>query len=202
MKNITIRSFKRAGDNKLPATIRLIIGRLKADQRFAPLAEQITATEKALTEYDEALTAAAGGERSLIVVKNTKREIVRSLMADLAISVQQLCKGDEAMLVNTGFDLRKVRSANAKKPFTLEVGLGLPGEATVRVQKVPKTRAYAHQYTTDPLTAESIWRSENDTSNEHTFRGLPSGVKLWFRVVIFDKDGKSTPLAPVARITQ
>jgi hypothetical protein len=107
------------------------------------------------------------------------------------------------MLLSSGFNINKDRSAAAAKlPFMLTVDLGLPGEATTRIPKVRDTRAYVHEYTADPVTPASAWRSAASKSNSYTFTGLTSGAKVWFRIIVVDKAGESTYLEPVSRIIQ
>jgi hypothetical protein len=202
MKSIVTSTFMRGSDASLSITARRVVNNVKNDKRFSSLANSITTVEKALNEYDPALSNAGGGERALIAIKNNKRAVLRGLLGDLAISVQQLSKGDESMILSSGFDLNKDRDSPGQKLIVLTVDLGLPGEATTHIPRVRGSRAYIHQYTTDPLTPDSVWRSETSKSSRYNFKGLPSGAKLWFRVVIFDKDGNSTYLAPVARIIQ
>ena len=202
MKNIVTTTFKQGSDASLSTIARRVVNNVKSDNRFSSLVDSITTVEKALNEYDTALSDAGGGERALIAVKNSKRAVLRSLLADLAISVQQLSKGDESIILSSGFDVNKDRDSPAQKLVVLTVDVGLPGEATTHIPRVRRSRAYIHQYTTDPLTTDSVWRCETSKSSRYNFKGLPSGAKLWFRVVVFDKDGNSTYLAPVARIIQ
>ena len=201
MKSI-LTTFKRGTDASLSTLARRVVSNVKSNEQFKSLTEPVTAVENALTEYDDALIKAGSGDRSLISDKNSKRAVLRGLLANLAVRVSQLSSGNDSVLLSSGFDVSKDRSGPTKKPIILVVDLGLPGEATTRIPQVRKTRAYIHQYTTDPLTPDNVWRSETSKSNRYNFKGLPSGAKLWFRVVIFDKDGNSTYLAPVARIIQ
>jgi len=202
MKRIITTTFKQGSDASLSAIARRVVNNVKSDNRFSALADAITTVEKALNEYDTALCDAGGGERALIAIKNSKRAVLRSLLGDLAISVQQLSKSDESMILSSGFDVNKDRDSPSQKLVVLTVDVGLPGEATTHIPRVRGSRAYIHQYTTDPLTTDSAWKSEASKSSRYNFKGLPSGVKCWFRVVIFDKGGNSTYLAPVARIIQ
>jgi hypothetical protein len=155
-----------------------------------------------VNEYENALINAKGRDRIMISIKNDKKALLKGLLAELSVNVSQVCKGDRSMLLSSGFNISKDRSAATKLPFMLTVDLGLSGEATTRIRRVRYTRAYVHEYTADPVTPASVWRSATSKSNSYTFTGLTSGTKLWFRIIVVDKAGESTYLEPVSRVIQ
>jgi hypothetical protein len=155
-----------------------------------------------VNDYENALINAKSRDRIMISIKNDKKALLKGLLAELSVNVSQVCKGDRSMLLSSGFNISKDRSAATKLPFMLTVDLGLSGEATTRIPRVRYTRAYVHEYTADPVTPASVWRSATSKSNSYTFTGLTSGTKLWFRIIVVDKAGESTYLEPVSRVIQ
>jgi hypothetical protein len=202
MKSKITSEYKRISDANLLKFARQVVSSLKDNAPFAAVKDSVTALENAVNDYEAALMNAKGRDRTMISVKNDKKASLQELLAELSINVVQVCKGDRSMLLSSGFNISKDRSAANKLPFMLNVDLGLPGEATTRIPRVGGTRAYVHQYTADPVTPASVWRSETSKSNSYTFTGLASGAKFWFRIIVFDKAGESTYLEPVSRFIQ
>jgi hypothetical protein len=202
MKSKITSEYKQFSDANLLKFARQVVSSLKDNAQFPTLKDSVTAVENAVNEYEAALINAKGRDRTLISIKNDKKASLKELLADLSINVTQVCKGDRSMLLSSGFNISKDRSAATKLPFMLTVDLGLPGEATTRIPRVRDTRAYVHEYTADPVTPASVWRSSTSKSNRYTFTGLASGTKIWFRIIVFDKNGESTYLEPVSRVIQ
>jgi hypothetical protein len=202
MKSQIIFSFNRGSDASLAKLARSIVSNLKNNAHYPGVTEAVTGIEKALSEFDVALSNAAGRDKTMISIKNDKKAVLRELLASLVVVVTQISKGDRSMLLSSGFDVSKERDKPRKLPPNLVVDLVVPGEATIRVRKIAGTRAYVHQHTPDPLTPESVWTGETTASREHTFRGLKSTAKMWFRVIVLEKSGASTYLEPVLRVIQ
>jgi hypothetical protein len=202
MKSKITFSFNQGSDASLAKLTRDIVSNLKNNARFPNVTDAVAGIEKALNEYDVALANAAGRDKTMVSIKNDKKAELRELLASLAIDLTQISKGDRSMLLSSGFDVSKERDNPRKVPPNLVVHLAAPGEATIRVRRFRGTRAYVHQYTPDPLTPESVWAGETTASREHTFRGLKSTAKMWFRVIVLEKSGSSTYIEPVLRVIQ
>ncbi|WP_242696402.1 hypothetical protein [Longitalea luteola] len=84
----------------------------------------------------------------------------------------------------------------------LEVELGPPGEVTIRVKRVRGARAYMHQYTAEPPTSETVWTNEGSTNAYHTFRGLKSYQKYWFRTVALGMNNQMEYSPVIDRVIQ
>ncbi len=81
--------------------------------------------------------------------------------------------------------------------------LGAPGVVTISVTRVRGAKAYMHQYSTEPPTSDTVWINEGSTNAYHTFKGLKSYIKYWFRIVALFKDNEPQVYSPVdARIIQ
>ena len=202
MKSKITYTFNRGGDASLAMLARNIVSNLKNNAQFPNVAEAVAGIEKALNEYDLALSNAAGRDKTMVSIKNDKKAALRELLASLVVVVTQISKGDRSMLLSSGFDVSKERDNPRKLPPNLVVDLAAPGEATIRVRRFRGTRAYVHQYTPDPLTPESVWTGETTASREHTFRGLKSTAKMWFRAIVLNRKGESTYVEPVLRVIQ
>lgn len=202
MKSKIKLTFNRGRDSDLATLTHRVLESIKSNQLFPNPTPALADVQKALDEYQLALSNAGGRDRAMVSVKNDKQTVLRELLGQLAYYVSQTCKGDKTALLTAGFDLTKDRDSPPKLLPNLTVNLGIPGEATIKVRTGGSIRAYVHQYTADPVTPGSVWTGETTALRQHTFRGLPSFARLWFRTIVIDKSGQSTYLDPVSRIIQ
>jgi hypothetical protein len=193
-------NYCRAGD--LIKITRRILDSLKDNTQFPNPTPALADVEKALQDFTAALSNAGGFDREMVAIKDGKQAILRQMLTELAYYVTQICKGDKAMLLGSGFEINADTARPQKAPPKLRVELGLSGQVTTRVNRVTKAKAYVHQYTVDPLTPDSVWISETTVKPEHTFTGLASASKVWLRVIVINKDGESIYWDPVLRIVQ
>ena len=202
MQNLIRFSFNHASDANLAKLARQVVNNCKENEQFTSLKDTIAGVEKDLNEFDVSLANAGGRDRTLVSIKNDKKALLRLSLANLALSVSQVSKGDRSVLLSSGYDVRKERDHSQKKALALKVEFGNSGEAITGIQPIKNIRAYLHQYTNDPLTPDSTWVGETTLQRRHTFKGLAPAAKIWFRVGMLDKTGQWIYLEPVSRIIQ
>ena len=193
-------NYCRAGD--LIKITRRILDSMKENAKFPNPTPALAEIEKALEEFITALSAAGKLDREKVAIKDGKQANLLQILTELAYYVTQICKGDKAMLLSSGFDINSDASATQKLPPKLRVELGMPGQVTTSVNRLAKARSYVHQYTADPLTPQSVWSGETTLNPTHTFTGLESASRMWFRVIVIDKKGNPIYWDPVLRIVQ
>jgi hypothetical protein len=193
-------NYCRAGD--LIKMTRRILDSMKDNTQFSNPTPILADIEKALDEFSTALSEAGGFDREKVAIKDNKQALLRQMLTELAYYVTQVCKGDKALLLGSGFDINADTVKPQKAPPKLRVELDMPGQVTTRVNRLTKARAYVHQYTADPLTPDSVWISETTVKPVHTFNGFASASKVWLRVIVIDKNGNSIYWDPVLRIVQ
>ena len=201
-KNKIKSTFIYCREGDLIKIVRRIIDSLKNNAQFPYPVPALADIEKALLMFVAALSNAGGFDRELVSIKKDKKAILQQLLIELAYYVNHTAKGDKTVLLGSGFDFNAERGRSQKKPPKLQVELGLPGEVTTRISRVTGARAYVHQYTADPLTQQSVWISETSLKNVHTFNGLESASRIWFRIIVIDRQGQSLYWDPVLRIVQ
>jgi hypothetical protein len=84
----------------------------------------------------------------------------------------------------------------------LTVTIQQAGQAVTSVKRVAGAKAYVHQYTTDPLTSESVWVNKVTTGSSHTFTGLTSKEKYWFQVIAVGINDQQMATMPVWKVIQ
>jgi hypothetical protein len=193
-------NYCREGD--LSKLTRHIIDSMKSSTQFPNPPHTLADVEILLGRYTGALSDAGKHDREKIAIKDNVKAELRLVLADQAHYVTQVARGDRAILLSSGFELNIQRAKRVQAPAKLAVNLERAGQATTRLKRMPGARAYVHQYTTDPLTPNSVWKSETTTSSEHTFTGLPSGSRFWFQVIVVTRNGEKIYWEPVTRIIQ
>ena len=193
-------NYCRAGD--LIKITRRILDSIKENAQFPNPTPGLAEIEQALEEFVTALSNAGGFDREKVAIKDGKQANLRQMLTELAYYVTQICKGDKALLLSSGFEINGETAKTPKAPPKLQVELGRPGQVTTSITRVTKARAYVHQYTADPLTPESVWIGETTSKPTHTFTGLESASRVWFRVIVIDKKGNPIYWDPVLRIVQ
>lgn len=203
MKNTILRTYRRQRESDLVTTGHRIVEKLEDNPNYPNPPAALAELKTLLPEYQAALANAKGRDSEMISIKNDKKEKVLLCIDELAHFVMVTSNGDRSLLLNSGFQVTGEKQTQVA-PYIekLEVELGPPGEATTRIQRVGGARAYLHQYTTEPPTSTSIWISEGNASRQHTFKGLSSGGKYWFRIALVAASGQLVYSPIVQRIIQ
>jgi hypothetical protein len=165
----------------------------------AALAELI----KVLPEYEDSLVKAKSRDREMVAIKNNKKVIILELLEELATYVMVICNNDQALLLSSGFDVtEELRSTPKPAIEILEVDLGVPGEATVKVRKMTGVIAFVHQYAIEQPGPNTVWTNEESSLRSHTFKGLTSDKRYWFRTVAIGRRGQKSYSPVVSRSIQ
>jgi len=193
MEAIISTTYKRERDSDLYTVAKRIVEKMKNNANFTNPPAAVATLEKLLPEYDSSLTNAKGRDKEMVSIKKAKKAAIVTLLIEIASYVTLTCKGDETLLLNSGFDI--VGQSKEQQPMPaiqkLIVELGPPGEVTIRVKRVRDARAYLHQYTTEPPSSETVWTNEGTTNAYFTFKGLKSYTKYWFRIVALGPNGQT-----------
>ena len=84
-----------------------VLEHMTDNPRFIAPAPTLTEVQTALTEFVNAVGKVKYGSREDVLNKNAARATLESLMRGLASYVQTVSKGDEAILISSGFDVSK-----------------------------------------------------------------------------------------------
>lgn len=193
--------FKNEHD--LVTLIKRVIEKMKDNPGFPNLPAALAALEKVLPELDEALVKAKSRDKEWVAIKNNKKAVALALLEELAAYVIAISKGDLALILSSGFDANNEQSTPPATAIEIvDVQLGAPGEAIVRVKKAAGAIAYVHQYATELPGPNTLWVSEESSIRDHTFKGLASDKRYWFRVVAIGRKGQKAYSPVVSRSIQ
>jgi hypothetical protein len=160
-------------------------------------------TKKLLPELQSAVGDAKGRDVEAVALKNKLKAEVIALLTVLADYVTVTCKGDRLNLLSSGFPISGATSTQLNQVLApLEVEIGATGEASTSLKRLRGARVYMHEYTTEPPTSETVWHSEVSKFSYHTFNGLTSMAKYWFRVVAVTAAGDKLTSQVVTRVIQ
>lgn len=196
--------YRRSSDKNLLQFCYQVSDTMKDNPVFPDPKPSQSVLHTACDEFRFAGSMAGRNDRARLSAKNDKKAVLIGLIDELAEYVTATCNGDKTKLLLSGFEIVGLKSESQDlQPITeLTVQSELPGQAIVRVKRVPGARSYVHQYTTDPLSPDSVWVSETSTDREHTFTNLQSVARYWFRVIAIGKGKQAVYSPPVARVIQ
>ena len=80
--------------------------------------------------------------------------------------------------------------------------MGGPGVATTRVKNTSGAISYVHQFAMEPPGPNTMWHGERSSIISHTFNGLVSDKRYWFRVVAVGRKGQKAYSPIVSRAIQ
>lgn len=200
---IILKTYKKQGDSELATTGYRVVGKIENNPTFPDPPPALAKLKKLLPEYHNSVWNAKGRETEMISIKNDKKAEVIELLTELDEYVTQKCNGDRTMLLSSGFPISGEKGEQQMPAIPkLDVEIGPPGEAISRIKRVTGAKAYLHQYTTEPPSSDTVWTSEVSTYAYHTFNGLKSAVKYWFRIVALGAAGQTEYSPVMSRIIQ
>jgi hypothetical protein len=193
--------FKNEHD--LVSFIKRVIEKMKNNPAFPNPPAAFAELEKVHAELDMALAMAKSRDKEWIAIKNKKKTIAVALLEEVAAYVIATCKGDLALILNSGFDATEEQGTPPATAIEiLEVKVGAPGEAIVRVKKAAGAIAYVHQYASEQPGPNTVWVSEESSIRDHKFKGLASDKRYWFRVIAIGRKGQKAYSPVVSRSIQ
>ena len=203
MKRIKAKYTKR--ESELTTTVQRVIDNMDNNPAFTNPPEALAVLKKVHPEFQVARANAQGRDIQMVSIKNDKKAIILASLDELADYVTVTAKGDRTLILSSGFYATNESNSDSNVPPSiekLEVELGQAGEATTRTRNVTGARAYVHQYTTAPPSAQTEWVGQGSSQGSYTFTGLASDKRYWFRVVAIGSSGEIGVSPVVSKVIQ
>jgi hypothetical protein len=202
MKPLTAKYSKRESD--LVRTSNRVIDEMDNNPDYPDPPAALAELKKEVPVFQEAHVNALSGDKKKVSIKNDKKAIILALLQILADYVTVKSKGDRTLILSGGFDVAGENGSSNAVPSieTLEVELGNAGEATTRAKNTTGVKAYVHQYTKEPPGVHTEWIGVGSSQGEHTFEGLTSDKRYWFRVVVVGTNNQRAYSQVVSRVIQ
>lgn len=203
MQNVILSTYKVLGDSDTITQGYRVVEKMENNPIFPDPPPALAETKKLLPELQSAVGDAKGRDVEAVALKNKLKAKVIALLTVLAEYVTVTCKGDRLNLLSSGFPISGASSTRIDQVISpLEVEIGVTGEASTSVRKLRGARIYMHQYTTEPPASETVWHSEISKFSVHTFKGLTSMAKYWFRIEAITAAGDKLTTQVVTRVIQ
>ncbi len=165
-------------DPQLSTRTTAILQALTNNATYPTPTPTLAAVTTALTTFNDALAAAAGGGVALTLAKNDARAALVALLRELAAYVQLTCKGDMTKLLASGFPTQK----NGRAPVgvlpapTVTVKLGeRTGDLAAKVDPLYGASTYHWRVSLASSPAAPV-QTALTTAASNVFSGLTPGV--------------------------
>ena len=203
MEDIILKTYKRQRDSELTTDATRVHEGMDGNPYFPDPPPELAELKKLLPEYPVVVANARGRATLAVSIKKDMKAKIVSLLTVLDDYVTAKCNGNRTMLLTSGFYLSGEKGEAAAPTISkLDVELGPPGIITTRIKRTGGTRAYFHQYATEPPTSGTSWYSETTLQPSCTFSGLQSGKTYWLRVAILSSTGQMVYSPVESRIIQ
>ncbi len=160
----------------------------------------------AVDAYVKALADAKSRDKVAVGLKVTARRNLELELLAIANSAQNEAHGDRDKLLSSNFELYKNNYTPAPPlgpvtGFTVTDGLN-PGTAKLKTKGPAGAKSMVFQYTSDPITPQSVWISYTTTQKEFIITNLESAKRYWYRVMAIGARDQVSVSEPISRIAQ
>ena len=159
---------------------------VSANTIFSSLNPYLTSLQTANVNLNTALLAQKPGNKtSTSVLHNASNEVKRNLRV-VASNVEFICNNNEAMILSSGFSIKKAAVRDAKS-FNAKQGK-TTGTVDLEINSYGNA-AYQWEISPDPI---GVWSPlEVTVKSKTTVSDLLAGTKYWFRVAVITSSGKT-----------
>lgn len=192
-------SFSAYSDANLETKAQAILASMTGNLYFPDPVPNIAELQTAITNYSNALIAAASLGRDNVASKNACRKLLVTALVQLAAYVTYAANGNETALISSGFTLAKnpePRYITNPGSVTLSNGV-TAGQLVSSVPRVNGASSYLHEICAEQPTEQTVWTSNASSRSQFVFKGLLPGKKYWVRVGALGS-GDQLAYSPVA----
>ena len=193
MKDIVSRAYRRlphADANSFGTTLYL---NMSVNALFTSLKPMIDALKVANDDLSAAIADAKVGGRATTIAKKESFDVVIDKMDELAIEVNRIAKGDEKIVLTSGFEVRTTAARSSIDSLDMPTSLkaedipGKKGHAKVTFKRDPNAVSTALEY---QVQGEEMWQNGTySTGSSAILSGLPSGKYISVRVYSTGRKG-------------
>lgn len=196
----------KISDAELSVTAQTIITNVSNNQQsfqnITPYVEQVKTTKAA---FDAKILSSNMGDESEKAKKAEAKHNLLKALETLRLFVQAIANGNKALELLSGYEPVKERSTfnELGEIENLKVTDGAhSGELCVSCNSVSNVRSYTYYITPEPITSNSVWRSEPSSSAKHTFTNLDLEKKYHCKVVAVGSNDQTSESGIVSRVVQ
>jgi len=200
-----VKDYSKLNESALDVKAGVVVAKLTGNTDFPDPVPSLADFTLLKNKYSTCLVNAASGDKTAIALKNQAKLDLLNGMRQLAVNLQAQSDGDRTKMASTGLDIASDGSSApplaAPKNFKLLDGPNV-GELKSIVKGSKQAIAYSHEYSLQPPGESEAWISNVNTYVEHTFRGLPSGTRVYVRVAAKGRKNQTVYTNVLSRIVQ
>lgn len=195
-------NLRKMSDSTLEVVSQAIVKAMTESPFFPGTPKELTDAEAATIAFSKALAIAKMGGKNEVADKNAKRKALLATFYTLYNYVNLTADGDEQVLIASGFDLMKehLPAPPVGDVRITDVSNSQPNAVTVAISPVVSARMYEFRCTPDPITPNSEWIRQPETTLKSTFKKLESGKYYWFVVAAMGVNGQVKESDPVQKM--
>ncbi|MDD5184073.1 MAG: fibronectin type III domain-containing protein [Paludibacter sp.] len=178
-------STNEYSDPELKVKASNIVINLDGNEYFPTLAPNVVTIRALITTFDDCLAKMADGGKKVTAEKNNARLNLTEALCETGRLVQNISKGDEVMILSSGFDINR-------KPVYVDI-LDQPENVIVKAGKINGTlelswdvvdhaRSYEVRYTKFPKTETSVYEKVTTTKHKIILENLIPGQQYVIQV--------------------
>jgi hypothetical protein len=200
MKKVVLKFSKRSVSEIIEGS-RAIVNKLTGNLNFPTPNPVLADITDMINDLELHYLAAQYGDLNEKALMRSAKKLLLQNLALLQAYVQTTSNGGEALILSTGFGVRKDNSKVGELPPPANVRAWVPKKGKkIRVSwlGVKGRKSYSVQYSVDP-TKEELWANAPKGIVTRAFfdiEGLIRGQVFWFRVFSVGAAGISGPSDP------
>ena len=177
-------NFRQYNDSELDEIAYYICDSLRNNEDWLEIQTLLPPIEATLIKFQHYRSEARGGDTNMIIVKNDLKEKLISLLRELGETIQLKAKGDEWLMIRSGYDLAKPpKKTNLEKPEEFKVLPGhMNGQIILQAKRVKGAKAYLYKYTRGPVDNNTQWETITSTKRKIVISNLPLGIQFFFQM--------------------
>jgi hypothetical protein len=186
MKIIALKAFTRLTQDAIAVYANQVLVNMSADKQFSNLKTEVEGLKKCADAYGVALVNNINGGRIATLEKDNCKATLLEKLSDIAFLVDFQAKGDEAVILAAGFDVKKpaIAYTNLTPPNVLKIiNESEKGVVTVQIEKVLGATVYGiEKRIISENQPDAVWTNGDYTSACKThLKGLESGKIYQFK---------------------
>ena len=185
-------NFARLRDSVFENKAKHILESMTDNPNFPDPIPTLVQLQTAITNYSNALVAAAELGKNNVANKNKYRSELELLLFQLGMFVMFVANGNVTILISSGYTLSKEpEPQHLENPgmVMLENGIST-GQLVATIKKPAGARSFAHEICDEQPTPATVWNSTPTSRSSFVFNGLLPGKQYWVRVAVTGSAGQ------------
>lgn len=185
-------NFSRLTDAAFENKAKHILASMTANPNFTDPIPTLAELQTAITNYSNAMVAAAELGKNNVATKNKYRTELELLLYQLGMYVMFIANGDVTILISSGYTLSKEpEPQHLDNPGMVVLENGITsGQLVSTVSRPRGSRGFVHEICDEQPTPATVWTSTPGSRSSFVFNRLVPGKQYWVRVAATGSGGQ------------